>query len=238
MNFNINYLPNPLFLINITTSDIFTAILETLGMVFISCFFAYLIGLPLGVLLNITSKKGIRPCRWLNFILSLFVNILRSIPCLIVVVLMMPSVRFVFDTASGDWYTILIPLVITSFGFVARMVEQSLAEVDKGKIEAVKSLGGTKAQIITKVLLPEARASLIGGLAVTLVSILGYTSFAYNLSAGGLISLIWRFYSTNTDDYAKEPLFWIMIILVIIVVQIIQEVGLFISKKLDKRKIV
>ena len=210
---------------------------KTLGMVFISCFVAYLIGLPLGVLLNVTSKKGIKPCKWLNFILSLFVNILRSIPCLIVVVLMMPTVRLVFSTGSGEWYTILIPLVVTSFGFVARMVEQSLSEVDKGKIEAVESLGGTKMQIITKVLIPEARASLIGGLAVTLVSILGYTSFAYNLSAGGLISLIWRFYSTNTSDYLSEPLFWIMIILVIIIVQVIQEVGLIISKKLDKRKI-
>ena len=237
MNFNINNLLTPMFLIDVTFKDISISVLETLGMVFISCFVAYLIGLPLGVLLNVTSKKGIKPCKWLNFILSLFVNILRSIPCLIVVVLMMPTVRLVFSTGSGEWYTILIPLVVTSFGFVARMVEQSLLEVDKGKIEAVESLGGTKMQIITKVLIPEARASLIGGLAVTLVSILGYTSFAYNLSAGGLISLIWRFYSTNTSDYLSEPLFWIMIILVIIIVQVIQEVGLIISKKLDKRKI-
>lgn len=237
MNFNISNLLTPMFLIDVTFKDISISILETLGMVFISCFVAYLIGLPLGVLLNVTSKKGIKPCKWLNFILSLFVNILRSIPCLIVVVLMMPTVRLVFSTGSGEWYTILIPLVVTSFGFVARMVEQSLSEVDKGKIEAVESLGGTKMQIITKVLIPEARASLIGGLAVTLVSILGYTSFAYNLSAGGLISLIWRFYSTNTSDYLSEPLFWIMIILVIIIVQVIQEVGLIISKKLDKRKI-
>lgn len=237
MNFNISNLLTSMFLIDVTFKDISISILETLGMVFISCFVAYLIGLPLGVLLNVTSKKGIKPCKWLNFILSLFVNILRSIPCLIVVVLMMPAVRLVFSTGSGEWYTILIPLVVTSFGFVARMVEQSLSEVDKGKIEAVESLGGTKMQIITKVLIPEARASLIGGLAVTLVSILGYTSFAYNLSAGGLISLIWRFYSTNTSDYLSEPLFWIMIILVIIIVQVIQEVGLIISKKLDKRKI-
>ena len=237
MNFNISNLLTPMFLLDVTSKDISISILETLGMVFISCFVAYLIGLPLGVLLNVTSKKGIKPCKWLNFILSLFVNILRSIPCLIVVVLMMPAVRLVFSTGSGEWYTILIPLVVTSFGFVARMVEQSLSEVDKGKIEAVESLGGTKMQIITKVLIPEARASLIGGLAVTLVSILGYTSFAYNLSAGGLISLIWRFYSTNTSDYLSEPLFWIMIILVIIIVQVIQEVGLIISKKLDKRKI-
>lgn len=217
--------------------DLGIALLETIGMIGISCFFAYLIGLPLGILLNITSKKGIKPCKWLNFILSLFVNILRSIPCLIVVVLTMPAVRAVFGIGTGEWYTIIIPLTATSFGFVARMVEQSLSEVDKGKIEAVQSLGGTKLQIVFKVLLPEARSSLIGGLAVTLVSIIGYTSFAYNISAGGIIAYIWRFYSQNTGDFLEQPIFWVMIIIVIVLVQVIQEVGLLISKKLDKRRI-
>lgn len=214
-----------------------TALFQTLEMVLFSCFFAYVIGLPLGVLLNVTSKKGIKPCKWLNFILSTFVNILRSIPCLIIVVLVMPATRLAFGTGSGEWYTIIIPLTVTSFGFVARMVEQSLSEVDKGKIEAVESLGGSKFQIIMKVLLPEAKASLIGGLAVTLVSIIGYTSFAYNISAGGIIAEIWSFYSKNTGDYLQEPLFWIMIIAVILLVQVIQEVGLLISKKLDKRRV-
>lgn len=213
------------------------ALLETIGMIAISCILAYLIGLPLGVLLNVTSKKGIKPCKWLNFILSLFVNILRSIPCLIVVVLTMPAVRAVFGIGTGEWYTIIIPLTATSFGFVARMVEQSLSEVDKGKVEAVESLGGTKMQIIFKVLIPEARSSLIGGLAVTLVSIIGYTSFAYNISAGGIIAYIWRFYSQNTGDFLEQPIFWVMIIVVIVLVQVIQEVGLLISKKLDKRRI-
>ena len=214
-----------------------TALFQTLEMVLFSCFFAYVIGLPLGVLLNVTSKKGIKPCKWLNFILSTFVNILRSIPCLIVVVLTMPAVRAVFGIGTGEWYTIIIPLTATSFGFIARMVEQSLSEVDKGKVEAVESLGGTKLQIIFKVLLPEARSSLIGGLAVTLVSIIGYTSFAYNISAGGIISYIWRFYSQNTGDFLEQPIFWVMIIIVILLVQVIQEVGLLISKKLDKRRI-
>ena len=217
--------------------EIFVALGETLGMVLISCLLAYAIGLPLGILLNVTSKKGVMPCKWLNFILSTFVNILRSIPCLIIVVLMMPVVRATFGTGTGEWYTIIIPLTATSFGFVARMVEQSLSEVDKGKIEAVQSLGGTKFQIILKVLIPEARASLIGGLAVTLVSIIGYTSFAYNIAAGGLIEYIWRFYSRNTADFLEKPLFWVMIVLVILLVQVIQEVGLLISKKLDKRRV-
>lgn len=217
--------------------DILTMILETLAMVTISGALAYLVGLPLGVLLNVTSQKGLKPCKWLNFVLSLFVNILRSIPCLIVVVLLMPTVRAILGKGTGEWYTIIIPLFVTSFGFVARMVEQSLAEVDKGKVEAVQSLGGTNFQIITKVLLPEARSSLIGGLAVTLVSLLGYTSFAYNISAGGIIAGIWRYYSQNTGDYLEHPVFWIMIIVVILLVQLIQELGLAISKKLDKRRI-
>ena len=217
--------------------ELSVSLLETIGMITISCFFAYLIGLPLGILLNVTSKKGIKPCKWVNFILSLFVNILRSIPCLIVVVLTMPAVRAVFGIGTGEWYTIIIPLTATSFGFIARMVEQSLSEVDKGKVEAVESLGGTKLQIIFKVLLPEARSSLIGGLAVTLVSIIGYTSFAYNISAGGIISYIWRFYSQNTGDFLEQPIFWVMIIIVVLIVQGIQEAGLLIAKKLDKRRI-
>lgn len=218
-------------------NDILTMVLETLAMVVISGALAYLVGLPLGVLLNVTSQKGLKPCKWLNFVLGLIVNILRSIPCLIVVVLLMPAVRAILGRGTGEWYTIIIPLFVTSFGFVARMVEQSLAEVDVGKVEAVQSLGGTNFQIITKVLLPEARSSLVGGLAVTLVSLLGYTSFAYNIAAGGIIAGIWRYYTQNTGNYLEHPIFWVMIIIVILLVQLIQELGLAISKKLDKRRI-
>ena len=116
------------------------------------------------------------------------------------------------------------------------MVEQSLRDVDYGKIEAVKSLGATNFQIITKVLLPEARASLIGGVAVVMVSIIGYTSFAYNIGAGGLIAGLWQFYAKNPGNYLKEPIFWVLIIIIVILVWLIQEFGLFISKKLDKRR--
>ena len=177
------------------------------------------------------------PCKWLNTIFSLIINILRSIPCLIVVVLLLGVVRKVFGTGTGEWYTIIIPLVVVSYGFVSRMVEQSLSEVDNGKIEAIESLGATKMQIIMKVLLPETKASLVSGLAVTLVSILGYTSFAYNISAGGLIARIWRYYATHPDDYLSQPIFWVMIIIVVLIVQGIQEAGLLIAKKLDKRRI-
>ena len=169
-------------------NDILVLTLETLGMTLISTFMAYLVGLPIGVLLNITSKNGLRPNKWVNHIVGGIVNILRSIPCLIIVVLCLPIVREIFGRGSGAWYTMLIPLFVGSFGFVARIVEQSLAEVPAGEIEAVRSLGAIDFQIIYKVLLPEARSSLLTGLAVSLVSILGYTSFAYNIGAGGLIS--------------------------------------------------
>lgn len=217
-------------------NDISKLFVETLLMTLIATGCTYIIGIPLGLILNITSSKGIGQNRIVNILLSTIVNILRSIPCLIIVVLMMPMVRSIFGVGTGRWYTILIPLIFTSIGFVSRMVEQSLRDVDYGKIEAVKSLGATNFQIITKVLLPEARASLIGGVAVVMVSIIGYTSFAYNIGAGGLIAGLWQFYAKNPGNYLKEPIFWILIIIIVILVWLIQEFGLFISKKLDKRR--
>ena len=166
-------------------------------------------------------------------------DVLEGFSCLLLIIILIPVTNLIIGKGewSGSWYSMVIPLIVASFGFVSRMVEQSLSEVDNGKIEAVQSLGATKFQIITKVLLPETRASLISGLAVTLVSILGYTSFAYNIGAGGLIAGIWKFYSKNTGDYLSEPFFWIMIVIVILIVQGIQELGLLISKKIDKRRI-
>ena len=217
-------------------NNVLVLTLETLGMTLISTIVAYILGLPLGVLLNITSKNGLKPNKGLNLILGIIVNILRSIPCLIIVVICLPIVRTVFGRGSGAWYTMLIPLIIASFGFVARMVEQSLAEVPQGEIEAVRALGATNFQIIYKVLLSEAKSSLISGLAVSMVSILGYTSFAYNIAGGGLISGIWEYYTRHTGSYMANIYFWVLIITVIILVQAIQELGLYISKKIDKRR--
>lgn len=209
---------------------------ETILISFISTFLAYLVGLPLGVILNATSSKGVYPNRIFNSVLSIIVNVLRSIPCLIIVVLAMPISRAIFDRATGKWYTMIIPLFLTSFAYVARVVEQSLSEVDSGKFEAIRSLGASNSQLIFKVAIPESAPSLIVGLSVTVVSILGYTSFAYNIGAGGLISQIWTFYTRNTGNYTSEWMFWIMIIFVVLIVQIVQELGLFISRKIDKRR--
>ncbi|HBK01864.1 MAG TPA: methionine ABC transporter permease [Clostridiales bacterium] len=220
-----------------TFVEFLTMTAETLAMTFISTIIAYLLGLPCGVLLNVTAKNGLRPCKALNFALGLIVNILRSIPCLIVIVLCIPWTRAWFGRASSEWYTIIIPVTVCAFGFVSRMVEQSLAEVPTGEIEAVKSLGATDFQLIYKVLLPEAKCSLILGTAVVLVNVLGYTSFAYNIGAGGLISGVYNFYKLHTGDYLFQPVFWILILTVVIIVQLIQEAGLRISKKLDKRSL-
>lgn len=219
-----------------TFAEIATMTGETLAMTFLSTLFAYILGLPCGVLLNVTSKNGVKPCKWINFIVGLIVNVLRSVPCLIVIVLCIPWTRAWFGKGTGEWFTIIIPMTVCAFGLVTRIVEQSLAEVPAGEIEAVKSLGATDFQLITKVILPEAKASLITGVAVVAVSVLGYTSFAYNIGAGGLVSGIYTFYSRNTGDYLLSAFFWVLIIIVVIIVQLIQEAGLKIAKLTDKRR--
>lgn len=219
-----------------TFAEIATMTGETLTMTFLSTLFAYILGLPCGVLLNVTSKNGIKPCKWINFIVGLIVNVLRSVPCLIVIVLCIPWTRAWFGKGTGEWFTIIIPMTVCAFGLVSRMVEQSLAEVPAGEIEAVKSLGATDFQLITKVILPEAKASLITGVAVVAVSVLGYTSFAYNIGAGGLVSGIYTFYSRNTGDYLSSAFFWVLIVVVVIIVQLIQEAGLKIAKLTDRRR--
>lgn len=219
-----------------TFAEIATMTGETLAMTFLSTLFAYILGLPCGVLLNVTSKNGVKPCKWINFIVGLIVNVLRSVPCLIVIVLCIPWTRAWFGKGTGEWFTIIIPMTVCAFGLVTRIVEQSLAEVPAGEIEAVKSLGATDFQLITKVILPEAKASLITGVAVVAVSVLGYTSFAYNIGAGGLVSGIYTFYSRNTGDYLSSAFFWVLIVIVVIIVQLIQEAGLKIAKLTDKRR--
>ena len=216
--------------------NVLKAFYETVLMTVISTSLAYLVGLPLGVLLNVTSKNGLRPNKFINTILGIIVNFLRSIPCLILTVILIPLNRSIFGTASGSFYTIIIPLFFSSFAYVSRIVEQSLNEVDNGEIEAIRSLGASDFFIIRKVLLVEARSSLVLGIGVTLVNVIGYTSFAYNLGAGGLISQIWSYYTKHTSDFTSTFLFWFLIILVVLIVQLFQELSLFISKKIDKRR--
>ncbi len=215
-------------------NNILEAFKDTLLMTSISTIIAYVLGLPIGVLLYITSKKGLKPNPILNTILGTIVNIFRSIPCLILIIILIPLTNFVFGKGSwsGNWYSMIVPLVFASFAFIARMVEQSLSEVNLGVIEAAKSLGASDWQIIIKVLLVEAKPSLISGFAVTVVSIIGYTSFAGYIASGGLIVEAF-----NLGYYGTQKLgMWICILFVVIIVQVIQEGGLLISKKIDKRR--
>ena len=215
-------------------NDLLAAAKDTLLMTCISTIIAYILGLPLGVLLYTTSKKGLRPNKVVNLILGTIVNIFRSIPCLLLIIVLIPLTNIIFGKGSwsGNWYSMIVPLVFASFAFIARMVEQSLTEVDGGVIEAAKSLGASDFQIIMKVLLSEAKPSLISGFAVTVVSIIGYTSFAGYIAGGGLIVEAF-----NLGYYGTEKLgMWICILFVMIIVQIIQEGGLLISKKIDKRR--
>lgn len=210
------------------------ALRDTMLMTVISTVIAYIIGLPIGVLLYVTSKKGLIPNTIVNTILGTIVNIFRSIPCLLLIIVLIPVTNLFFGKGSwsGNWYSMIVPLVFASFAFIARMVEQSLTEVNSGVIEAARSLGASDFQIIMKVLLSEAKPSLISGFAVTVVSIIGYTSFAGYIAGGGLIVEAFNLGYYGTDKLGM----WICILFVVIMVQLIQEGGLFISKRIDKRR--
>ena len=210
--------------------------LETVLMTLCSVALAYLVGLPLGIILNITSKNGIARNRIVNIILGVFINIIRSIPCLLLIIVLIPLTRSIFGIGTGEWYVLIIPLFVSSFAFVSRIVETSLNEVNTGVVEVAKSLGANNFQIITKVLLKEATPSLVSGLAVTTISIIGYTAFAYDFGAGGLIAQAYEFYTSNTVDFLSKPDIYIIILVIVVLVQIIQEVTLLIVKKIDKRR--
>lgn len=218
-------------------NEFFVALAETVGMTIIASILAYLIGLPLGILLYMTGKKGLHPNKVVNFIVGLFVNILRSVPCLILIIILIPLTRSVFGRATGEWYAMIIPLFFASFAYVGRVVETSLNEVDQGVVEAAKSMGASSFQIVTKVLLREARPSLILGASLSTISILGYTAFAYDFAAGGLIARAYSIYHTHPMNYLSRPEIWVILALIVVVVQAIQEIGLRLSKKTDKRRI-
>ncbi len=217
-------------------SEFFLAFAETLGMTAIATVLAYLVGMPLGILLYSTGKKGLKPNKWLNLVLGFLTNVLRSVPCLILIIVLIPLTKGVFGRATGEWYTMIIPLFFASFAYVGRVVESSLNEVDPGVVEASRSMGASTFQIITKVLLKEARPSLLIGVAISTVSILGYTAFAYDFGAGGLIARAYSIYHNYPMNYLSRPDIWLILILIVVLVQAIQELGLFLAKRTDKRR--
>ncbi len=217
--------------------EFFQALGETVGMTVIAAVLAYLFGVPLGILLYTTGRKGVRPNRVVNVIVGVLTNLLRSVPCLLLIILLIPLTRVIFGRATGQWYTMIIPLFFASFAYVGRLVESSLSEVDPGVVEAARSMGASTSQIIFKVLLKEAKPSLLLGIAISTVSILGYTAFAYDFGAGGLISQAYSVYHNSPSKYLSRPEIWVILILIVALVQAIQELGLFLAKKTDKRRI-
>ena len=203
---------------------------ETIYMTVTSSVIAYIIGLPIGVILNITDKDGIYPIPWLSTILGFIVNFFRSIPFIILMVAMLPVAKFFVGVSLGN-KAMIVMLVIAAAPYIARMVESSLKEVDAGVIEAAKAMGANNFQIITKVLLPEAKPSLIIGAVISMVTILGYSAMAATIGGTGLgqIAVSYGHQRFNPD------ITWCCVFLTVIIVQIIQEVGTWIAHKSDKR---
>ncbi len=203
---------------------------ETLVMTVLSTVIAYLIGLPLGIILSVTDKDGVKPVVWLNKILGVFVNIFRSIPFLILMVAVLPVAKFFVGTSLGNEAMVVV-LVIGAAPYVARMVESSLKEIDKGVIEAARSMGANTFEIIVKVLLPEAKPSLLVGAVISTVTIIGYTAMAGTIGGTGLGQIA----ITYGYQRFKDDVIWVCVILMVVIVQIIQELGMFIARKVDKR---
>ena len=203
---------------------------ETVYMTVLSTLFSYVLGLPLGVVLFVTSREGIRPVPWLNRILGVIVNVFRSMPFIILMVAMLPVAKLVVGTSLGN-KAMIVTLVIAAAPYVARMVESSLKEVNAGVIEAAQAMGSSTFQIIRKVLIPEAKPSLITGCVISMVTILGYSAMAGTIGGTGLgqIAITYGYQRSNQD------IIWICILLIILIVQVIQEVGTRIGRKTDRR---
>ena len=217
--------------LEIITSEFGFATWETLYSVILEALFAYLIGLPLGVLLVTGERDGIRPLPgWLMKVLNVVINLLRSVPFLILMIICLPLSKLIVGTKVGTVATIP-PMVIAAFPLVARMVESSLREVDHGVIEAAQSMGASTMQIVTKVMLPESVPSLISGGTITLGTILGYGAMAGIIGGGGLgkIAINYGYYNF------KFIVMWAAVIGLVILVQIFQSVGTKLAVVLDKR---
>ena len=203
---------------------------DTFVMVIVSTIFAYLLGLPMGVLLIITQPHGIWPRKWVNRILGWIINIGRSLPFIILMIAIMDFTKLIVGTKIGVRGAI-VPLVVSAAPFIARMVETSLSEVDAGVVEAAQSMGASVPQIVWKVYLPEAKPSLILGASISIITILAYTAIAGAVGAGGLGDLAIRY------GYQRKvaSMMWVTVILIIVLVQVIQSVFSWLATKVDKR---
>ena len=204
--------------------------LDTLYMTLVSTFFAYVIGLPLGVVFTCTRRGGIVAAPRFNAVFGWFINILRSLPFMILMIFIIPFTRLVAGTSIGATAAI-IPLIVAASPFVARMVETSLEEVDRGVIEAARCMGASDFEIITRVMLVEAVPSLLRGLSISAITILGYTAITGAIGAGGLGDIAYRY---GYQRYQKEVMYATIVLLVAIVC-LIQGICSLLAAQLDKR---
>ncbi len=204
---------------------------DTVYMTLVSTLLGYVLGLPMGILLTVTDKDGIRPNRLIYKILDFISNMTRSIPFLILLILLIPFTRFLIGKSYGSTATI-VPLVVAAAPYIARMVESSLKEVDTGVIEAARSMGASDFDIIFKVMLVEARTSLIVGATIATGTILGYSAMAGTVGGGGLgdIAVRYGYHRWQAD------IMIVTVILLIILFQIFQTIGMKIAGSLDRRK--
>lgn len=207
-----------------------SGLLETLYMTIISTVAAYIIGLPVGVLLTVTDKDGIKPNKTLNTSIGFVVNVLRSVPFIILLVAVMPITRAIVGTTIGSSATV-VPLVIAAAPYIARMVESSIKEVDRGVIEASHSMGATTLQIVLKVLIPESKPSLLLGAAISITTILSYSAMAGFVGGGGLGDIAIR-YGYNLG---KTDVMLVMVVVLVAIVQLFQAFGGWFSRKNDRR---
>ena len=218
-------------LLELTKDGLLYAIWETLYVTVISTFFSYVIGLPLGVIAVVGEEGGVLPMpKPLMTALNFIINILRSVPFLILMVMVIPLSRLILGTSIGTVATI-IPLIVAAFPFVARLVEASMREVDQGVIEAAQSMGCSPLQIIVKVILPESRPSLISGFTTAFITILRYGAMAGAIGGGGLGSM------ALTLGYQRQMqiILWVSVVVLVILVQIFQSIGTHMAVRTDKR---
>ena len=204
---------------------------DTLYMTLTSTLIGYVIGLPMGILLTVTDKDGIHPNTAVYKVLDVIANLIRSVPFLILLIVLIPFTRFLIGRSYGPTATI-VPLVIAAAPYIARMVESSLKEVDAGVIEAARSMGASNFTIVTKVMLGEARTSLIVGATISLGTILGYSAMAGTVGGGGLGDIAIRYGYTRW----QTDIMIVTVILLVILFQIFQTIGMKLASNLDRRK--
>lgn len=212
-------------------SMILEGLRDSLYMTLASTILGYVIGLPWGIVLTVSGKDGLKPNRGLYRVLDVITNVMRSVPFLILLILIIPLTMLIVGQTYGAT-AMIVPLTVSAAPFIARMVETSLNEVDHGVIEASQSMGASNFQIIFKVLITEARISLIAGATITIGTILGYSAMAGILGGGGLGDIAIRY---GYHRYQANIL-WVTVILLVLLMQIFQFVGTWISTKLDRRK--